>query len=490
MVEIKRKIGYHKRTNLTIPYQYNPNKQMNKKTYDVLRFVEHDDTCHISSDTIEGEVLINYLKFHPHIEAETLFKWIDSLREALRLFHKSRKQAYYYVSPFSVIVSTTDLIFLADLESKENRNICQKMERKTIKEMFFPNQTESTELLGDYYSLGKTILYMVSSTSLCTGMKYQEKRKIKKLTKKLMKNKEIKEYQLDQRKLAILSVFILLFGIIIHSLLPEKRATNLQKVVEAREIQDHLEVDEEKMAMQFHLGMLYLVSLENYEKAREIFVSLFEEWEVAAHLADVAAFIGGKFDPPKEAMLESLDYILEYYPQEEEIDPTGILIRAYQLLDMEEANERIISIITSMSDGGKIEITDYNLLSAYATALEKNERWADSAKVYEEILKEEGREEEEELYLMLIALYERLEEPGKIYEVIEKAINKKPKAISFRIAHLRTLLKDENIEVEKIKQTLTKYQEELPQMMETEEYKLLALEYKIEEKEGELWMER
>lgn len=465
---------------------------MNKNSYDVLRFAEHDDTCHIGCDSVEGEQLINYLKFRPHIEAGTLFEWIDSIMEQLRLYHKGRKQAYYYISPFSVIISKEGKAFLADQGSKENRSICQKMERRNIKEMFFPKETQSSEILGDNYSLGKTILYIVSASSVSESMKHKDKRYIKKITSKLMKNKRIRSHNIDRTKLAILSLGVLLMGIVINALLPSSAESANSKVVqvEAMDIKEEVERDEEKIAMQFHMGMLYLTSLENYDKAREIFITIFEDEEVAAHLADVSAFLGGKFETQKEMMLQSLDYILENYPEEEEIDPIPVLVQSYILLDTEEAYERVTSIIEELTEYGMAEITDYKLLSAYASALEHTKRLKESADTYEKILREEGIEEEEELYVTLIALYERLEEPENIYKAVEAGIKRKEESSQLRILHLRTLLKDVGATEEKIKQMIVKYKEELPEMMETKEYKLLASEYKIEEREGELWLER
>ena len=76
-----------------------------KDSYDVLRLIGHGKNSYVSSENVPTP-LIDWLKYHPHLEKESLFQWMKVLAEQLDQFHKCRgKPCYQYVNPYSVIIT-------------------------------------------------------------------------------------------------------------------------------------------------------------------------------------------------------------------------------------------------------------------------------------------------------------------------------------------------------------------------------------------------
>ena len=77
-----------------------------REGYEVLRLIEHNQKCYISSDYVEGKSLIQWLKYHPNLTKKQLFLWIRDLADQLECIHKCRgNPCYQYVNPYSVIVT-------------------------------------------------------------------------------------------------------------------------------------------------------------------------------------------------------------------------------------------------------------------------------------------------------------------------------------------------------------------------------------------------
>lgn len=44
-----------------------------REGYEVLRLIEHNQKCYISSDYVEGKLLIQWLKYHPNLTKNNYF---------------------------------------------------------------------------------------------------------------------------------------------------------------------------------------------------------------------------------------------------------------------------------------------------------------------------------------------------------------------------------------------------------------------------------
>ena len=76
-----------------------------KGEYDVLRLIQHNQVCYISSGCIRGAPMINWLKYHQGMPKEEFMRIIRLLAKQLDNIHKCRKKKYYqYVNPYSVIM--------------------------------------------------------------------------------------------------------------------------------------------------------------------------------------------------------------------------------------------------------------------------------------------------------------------------------------------------------------------------------------------------
>ena len=77
-----------------------------REGYEVLRLIEHNQKCYISSDYVEGKSLIQWLKYHPNLTKKQLFLWIRNLADQLECIHKCRgNPCYQYVNPYSIILA-------------------------------------------------------------------------------------------------------------------------------------------------------------------------------------------------------------------------------------------------------------------------------------------------------------------------------------------------------------------------------------------------
>ena len=96
-----------------------------KESYDVLRLIEHGQICYISSENVQGRTLARYLKYHPVMEKKEMFLLLKAIAEQLELIHRCRgNPCYQYVNPYSVIVGEDRKVYLLDLASKEQEDIC------------------------------------------------------------------------------------------------------------------------------------------------------------------------------------------------------------------------------------------------------------------------------------------------------------------------------------------------------------------------------
>ena len=44
--------------------------------YDLLRLIEHSESCYVSSEYVRGRTLIRYIREEKEIEKEQLFAWM------------------------------------------------------------------------------------------------------------------------------------------------------------------------------------------------------------------------------------------------------------------------------------------------------------------------------------------------------------------------------------------------------------------------------
>ena len=113
-----------------------------KEEYDVLRLIEHGQTCYISSECVEGWILAGWLKSQTGISKGRLFALIRDLTGQLGMLHKCRKKpCYQYVNPYSIVVTEEGRLYFLDLEAGSNEKQLKFMQKRAVRECFLPAET-------------------------------------------------------------------------------------------------------------------------------------------------------------------------------------------------------------------------------------------------------------------------------------------------------------------------------------------------------------
>lgn len=163
------------------------------KDYDVLRLIEHNQICHVSSDSIRGCSLARWIKYHPYISKEQLFCWVREIIRQLIQIHKCcGNPSYQYVNPYSIIVTEAEKVCFLDIGAESNRERVRKMQGRAVREYFLPENENSYYYASqelDIYGLGKTIQYLLAFGEVFPGLTKREERRFQKLITKCTQNK-------------------------------------------------------------------------------------------------------------------------------------------------------------------------------------------------------------------------------------------------------------------------------------------------------------
>lgn len=153
------------------------------KEYDVLRLIEHNQICYVSSDNRRGCPLAKWMKYHPYISKDRMLRWIDQISNQLMQIHKCRgNPGYQYVSPYTMIVLEEGEISFLDVNADSNQEMIRAAGRKNIKEHFLPigNEHWTVEEL-ELYGFGKTIQYLLNFTEVVPTFSKAEERVLRKM---------------------------------------------------------------------------------------------------------------------------------------------------------------------------------------------------------------------------------------------------------------------------------------------------------------------
>ena len=125
-----------------------------REGYEVLRLIEHNQKCYISSDYVEGKSLIQWLKYHPNLTKKQLFLWIRDLADQLECIHKCRgNPCYQYVNPYSMIIAEDEELYFLDLKAASNQEMLIRMQKRTIREhvkdKFWANAEETVRKINE-----------------------------------------------------------------------------------------------------------------------------------------------------------------------------------------------------------------------------------------------------------------------------------------------------------------------------------------------------
>lgn len=496
---------------------------MQKEEYDVLRLIEHNQVCYVSSECRRGCLLPRWLKYHPHMGKSELFAMIESIVKQLEKIHRCRNNpCYRYVNPYSILRTEDGKVCFLDMNAKDNLEQLRIVQRRTIREHFLPEeepyyQKESVKL--DIYGLGKTIQYLLSETETEPALTRAEERKFQKIISKCLNRHSKKSFQNiseiqkmipryknskpesgKRKKLFIrfcICIVILGAAFGVHSAAGHKKEQEKEKEIsrneESKETKTKKDAGERRTKeddLNLELGRVYFLELQDYKKSKEAFESVRNN-VLAESMSKVAeSILEGRRDDELREALESAERetsVDSVVGQDEQTEYYRCILKGYSYLDSEEDAENVIRIgqICMKQEGleDKAEIMGY-----VAAAYEKTGKLIEAGTMYEEQIKnEEDEEGKEELYKKAVTVYEQAEKKEQALLVCRNGIEECPQSDGLRLMYIGILLKDASVDRKVCIQNIKEQLRECPKLKEQEEFQKLLKEHGITVEGDKVW---
>lgn len=501
-----------------------------KEGYDVLRLIEHGQTCYISSEYAGGKVLAGWLKIHPNITKERLYLLIRDITNQLCMIHRCRKKPYYqFVNPYSIVITEEGEVYFLDLEAGSNEERLRLMQKRAVREAFLPPEEpyyQKASLELDIYGLGKTIQYVLAMAKPIPALCKREERKFLRIISRCLNNNSRMSYKnisdirrsipryIQKTKPDIRVKKKVLFVCAAISFLAavwkingtEKNPLMIPEELELSEAgeaagEDKKDEDTEVMMsdereLRIELAILYILNVEDYEKGLEYLKRIGSEYVSARNLRAAArALLGDKRELTElaegsEMELRELensiseDQLLGYYQ---------CLLKGYALLDTEQASRIVLSLGESCMErleedreesreSGESSAKETEIRRYMAAASEKIGEFEEAAHICEEMLKlEEDEEKREELYCKTAMLYEECGQNGKAGDICVQGIKELSDSEELRVMHIRMLYEDASVDRAFCAQMTEEYVRQMPGLQENEDFQKLRFTYMPED---------
>lgn len=430
-----------------------------QKEYAIIRFFEQGDQCHKVDDVAEGKNLLQFIKDEEKIDKKEMYLWFSSLANQLMLYHKSLRQAYGHVNPYTVIVKPERQIALLDIEAKENEELVKRMQKKNFRTLFVKDSVWSShpsELEEDVFGFGKLLLFVMEKGKFVIDFTKLEQIKIKRIVEKCTKKdveagitlkKVQKELNAMQkrcgRSFPVIKIIagtsvILIFcvgtfaGLKIVSMKEEKA------VIQEAEASNASGEEKERLALE--LGMLYYAELKDYESATEVLCEVEEISEAADIYLRIIDYIQSGSDLSEEqweCLWENLKEEWVRLGVENKLWYKMPVLEACKIRNTPESCNIICEIgedakrnrlWNGIADDSQMEILICRYLGEAYEALEDEERALVEYESWKEL--ETENEQLEKLYLKILSLNENLNdgenEPEVMRKILDEAILKVP----------------------------------------------------------------
>ena len=448
-----------------------------REGYEVLRLIEHNQKCYISSDYVEGKSLIQWLKYHPNLTKKQLFLWIRDLADQLECIHKCRgNPCYQYVNPYSVIVTEDMTLHFLDMSVESNEKMLVQMNRRSVRENFLPpevNYYQAASIELDIYGLGRTIQYLLSVTDPIPELTRRETVKFQKIISRCLdghskrafkqmseiqkeipnvtekKSKDRRIWTKKRTVMAMISICVFVAAVSVRVIQKKGDEKNAELKMESSDGLNMSEVSEREafVEAQRSMGLLYFLELEDYEKSIQAFEDAGED-QMSENLAALVRYVAGLED--KESSNEKKEYanekkienifrkIEEWMPDDSRLDYERCLIRGYAVEESEEHAKAILRIGKKILD-------------------EKPE---------ERLVKDQA------------------------LEICRKGVEELKDSKQLRILYMRMQCSDSDISREICAQTVKEYLNQIPEIKEETEFQKLAQEYGIVMEGENVWVGR
>lgn len=496
---------------------------MPEEGYDVLRLIEHNQYCYVSSEYVEGSPLVKWLKYHPQMEKAVLFSWMRAMVRQLAQFHRCRGEpCYQYVNPYNIIVAESKEIYFLDMGAESNADALKRTQRRVVREHFLPPeepyyQTASVEL--DLYGLGRTFQYLLSETECEPKLKKGEITKLQKIISRCVTRhskrsfqkvsdifKYIPEYKSEKKKqgrriLALLAGGILLLTTV---LVLAERGKQSERPKRQDKAEEETETEAEADAgtdsqYQMELGILYFLEFKDYRKSKAYFQMVRQD-ALAEHMAVIAECLAGEQesdDRLRKALQEAHAELEKSEDTGEESDEKKryypCLIRGYSCLESEEDFQALLQLgreylgLDSLNDTPREEAVQKEVISCMALAYEKTEEAEKAAGLYEDMLAETAGEEREEIYKKIANLYLELGEGGKAQEKLREGIREFQQSAELRMQYMKIQLQDVGMDRAVCRQTIEETLAAAPELESDAEFQKLLKENGFAAEGGRVW---
>ena len=487
--------------------------------YDVLRLIEHNRGCYISSEYVKGSPLVRWLKYHPNLSKEQLLLWIHEMARQLQCIHRCRgNPCYRYVNPYSVIITEEKKLYFLDMNAESNSSALRRMQRRNVREYFLPPgedyyQTESVEL--DIYGLGKTIQYLLSISEPEPPLTRREEARFHKIISRCLCRQSGKAYSqvselyrqlpvcrtpckkiTKKKKILFVSAALLFVGVSAFFRFPasffsvQKQTEQLLEADADMDSQNgEKEETEEKEELMEELGFLYFLDKKDYGKSKEYFSG------ISSHLAESMARLAEYMQKGKVTDAKELGNILQEIekevPEQKKYNYYRCLLEVYRILDSQTDEEAVLRLGEYCLEREKDEGEKKEIISIMASAADRAGDVSQATESYLKLLELEKEEKEREaLYKKIVALYEVSEESEKAGQLCRQGIEELPDSKELRIIHMRMLCALPSVERQECAQIIKEYLNELPEIAEEQEFQKLMQEYDITLEGENVWVGR
>lgn len=510
-----------------------------KEEYDVLRLIEHGQTCYISSECVAGKILAGWLKNQPGIAKGRLFSMIRDVAGQLGMIHKCRKKPYYqYVNPYSIVITEEGKLYFLDMEAGSNEKHLKFMQKRVVRECFLPAeeayyQKGSTNL--DIYGAGKTIQYILSVASPSPPLNRREERRFQRIISKCLKyqsksayrsaaeiRRSIPQYRKKTRHIRTNKKRAFMIGIAMLSLAaawkmqdlvyPGKekmaaavpaaensrefqRTEKSEKTKEENEVRDNSiktgTISSEDCSSYMEMAMAYILDVEDYEKSLDYLEKIQDAYAPAEDLHEIVeVLLGRKKEPARLRMhLKNLEKAASGEDKERYY---RCLIRGYSLLNTKQSAEAILRLGECCLNEPGIGSSEAGEVREYmASACEKAGEYERAARLCEELLEQmKDGEKREETYRKIIVLYESSGQSDKALETCVRGLGERKTSEELRITHIRLLCQDAAVGRDLCARTIQEYIGQMPEILEKEEFQKLQREYEIQVEGDNVWVGR
>ncbi len=496
--------------------------------YDILKLVENQGRCYVSSDCMPGILLASCLKYRPSLPRDRLLAWMRQILEELEKFHRCRgNPCYQYVNPYSMIAGEDGRIHLLDLSAAGQQELRKKLMRRSIRESFLmpDNQyCQRESLADDIYGIGRTFQYMLAAVETEPPIQGRTKRKLRKIIFRCLsqtpdqekRGRFRKQYHSVQeiseqfpkdrqetkktRKAMIIAAAAVSFTAVMITIAKEPADKSVQEnskesLQESAEEGTEEETGQAADQLKFDMAMLYFLELEDYQESRRLFREAGQNHSLAAGYAQLSACMldGDYMDTGElEALLKELQ---EHMPDRADYRYYLSILRGYGLLEKDEAKEEIIRLGEQLfalrgwteadRDHGKEKEARWMLAGAFEAADEPKE----AAEQYEYILELEEEEGiREQIYSSLVALCGESGDAEAAWEYCRRGLEELTGSALLRIQYIRMQCASPETDRQVCAQTIQKFLREVPKIADELEFKKLQEEYEIKVEGEDVWV--